>query len=52
MIYLSEAPDETVRALHMLPAHSLEEAIRLAETMLEENYTVTAIPDGVSVIVS
>ena len=52
VIYLSEAPDETVRALHMLPAHSLEEAIRLAETMLEENYTVTAIPDGVSVIVS
>ena len=52
VIYISEAPDDLVRALHMLPAHSLEEAMALAEEILGDPHaSVTIIPDGVSVIV-
>lgn len=52
VIFLSDAPDGMVRALHMIPAHSLEEALELAEKLLgDPNASVTAIPDGVSVIV-
>ncbi len=52
VIFLSDAPDDMVRALHMIPAHSLEEALELAEKLLgDPNASVTAIPDGVSVIV-
>ena len=53
VIFLSEMADEKVRAMHMTPAHSLEEALALAKQLLgKENITVTAIPDGVSVIVT
>ncbi|MDR2259254.1 MAG: nickel-dependent lactate racemase, partial [Treponema sp.] len=31
VIYVSAAPDEMVRDLHMIPAHSLEEAVKKAE---------------------
>ena len=52
VIYISDAPDEMVRDLHMIPAHSIEAAMKLAETMLgNPNAFVTAIPDGVSVVV-
>ena len=52
VIYLSDMDDETVRQMHMTPAHSLEEALSLAKAKLgREEVTVTAIPDGVSVIV-
>lgn len=52
VILVSEAPDDMVRAMHMTPAHSLREAMRIAETILgNEKATVTAIPDGVSVMV-
>ena len=52
VIYVSDAPDEMVRALHMTPAHSVEEALQLAEARLgNPQATVTAVPDGVSVIV-
>lgn len=52
VIYVSEAPDEIVRGLHMIPAHSLEEAMRKAENILgNDKATITAIPDGVSVMV-
>lgn len=52
VIYLSDMDDAIVRQMHMTPAHSLEEALSLAKTKLgRENVTVTAIPDGVSVIV-
>ncbi len=53
VIFVSEAPDETVRALRMIPAHSLPEALSLAERLLGNGAaTVTAIPDGVSVMVT
>ncbi|MCD8084662.1 MAG: nickel-dependent lactate racemase [Clostridiales bacterium] len=52
VIYISDAPDEIVRAFHMIPAHSLEEAMCLAEFMTGiKNASVTVIPDGVSTIV-
>ncbi|MBQ8732157.1 MAG: nickel-dependent lactate racemase [Oscillospiraceae bacterium] len=51
VIYISEAPDQLVRSLHMLPAHSLEEAMKLAEELLQRpEPSILAIPDGVSVI--
>ena len=52
VIYVSDAPDDMVRSLHMIPAHTLEEAMLLAQDVVgSENATVTAIPDGVSVMV-
>ena len=51
VIYVSDAPDEMVKGLHMTPAHSLEEAMTLAEEMVGKDASVIAIPDGVSVMV-
>lgn len=52
VIYISDVEDETVRKLHMIPAHSIDEALKIARELLrKEDFTVTAIPDGVSVIV-
>jgi len=53
VIYVSDAPDEMVEAMHMVPAHSLEDAVRKAEALLKNpGASITAIPDGVSVMVS
>ena len=52
VIYVSEAPDEIVKGLHMIPAHSLQEAMEKAESIVgDDKATITAIPDGVSVMV-
>ena len=52
VIYISDAEDVLVEQLHMTPAHSIEEALTLARRMLgREEVTITAIPDGVGVIV-
>ncbi|MDR2940073.1 MAG: nickel-dependent lactate racemase [Clostridiales bacterium] len=52
VIYVSEAPDEVVKNLHMSPAKSIEEAVNKAEEMLgNKSATITAIPDGVAVMV-
>ena len=52
VIYVSDAPCEMVKNMHMTPAASLDEAIALAKTMLgNQNATITAIPDGVAVMV-
>ena len=52
VIYISDAEDVLVEQLHMTPAHSIEEALALARRMLgREEVTITAIPDGVGVIV-
>ena len=52
VIYISDAPDELVESLHMTPAHSIAEALALAEAKLnKQNPSVTVIPDGVGVIV-
>jgi nickel-dependent lactate racemase len=53
IIYISDAPDEMVRELHMIPAHSIDEAVQKAEELLgNPNASIVAIPDGISVIVS
>ena len=52
VIYVSEMEDSIVRDMHMTPAHSIAEALALAKEMSGmENPTVTAIPDGIAVIV-
>ena len=52
VVYVSDAEDELVEKLHMTPAHSLHEALELAEDLLgKKDATITAIPDGVGVIV-
>ena len=52
VIYVSQVDGETVKAMHMIPASSLEEALEMAKAMCEsDNPTITAIPDGVAVMV-
>jgi nickel-dependent lactate racemase len=52
VIFISDAPDEMVRELHMIPAHSIDEAVKMAEEIVKDaNASITVIPDGVSVIV-
>jgi nickel-dependent lactate racemase len=53
VIYVSEMEDSIVRDMHMIPAHSIGEAMALAKELLGiETPTVTAIPDGIAVIVT
>jgi len=55
VILVSDVPDKMVRELHVIPAHSMEEALALADKILTEhgivNGSVLAIPDGVSFVV-
>lgn len=52
VIYISEADPKTVEALHMIPVASLEDAVEKAKQLSgKENPTITAIPDGVAVMV-
>lgn len=52
VIYVSEMPDDVVEKMHMIPAHSLKEAIEKAKGLLGEGAKIAAIPDGVSVMVT
>ena len=52
VIYVSNMPDDMVSAMHMIPAANIGEAMEKAKGILgKEKPTVTAIPDGISVIV-
>ena len=55
VVYVSDAEDQIIRDFHMIPAHSIEEALKIADQILEEqgmiNGKILAVPDGVSVIV-
>ena len=55
VIYVSDIADEVVKDFHMIPAHSLSEAVALADKILLEKgkkeAKILSIPDGVSVIV-
>lgn len=52
VIYISEVSDEIVEKMHMIPAHSIDEAIKKAKEILgKEDISITVIPDGVSVVV-
>ncbi|MDR0761033.1 MAG: nickel-dependent lactate racemase [Treponema sp.] len=52
VVYVSDAPDEMVREFQMIPAHSLEEAVKKAEELLKNpQAAITVIPDGIAVMV-
>lgn len=52
VIFVSSCDDQLVEDLHMVPAHSMEEALEKAKAIVNnEDYKVTVIPDGVAVIV-
>jgi nickel-dependent lactate racemase len=52
IVYISSIPDEQVEKLHMIPAHSVAEALDKAKRILgKEKVSVVAIPDGISVVV-
>jgi nickel-dependent lactate racemase len=51
VILISQAPQDMVRALHMVPASSIEEALALADQMLGREGTITVIPEGISCII-
>ena len=52
VIYISEMPDDMVKKMHMIPSHSLDDAMKKAREILgKTDIKIAAIPDGVSVIV-
>ncbi|MGM0437438.1 MAG: nickel-dependent lactate racemase [Bacillota bacterium] len=52
VIMVTDASEEMVEDMHMHWASDLESALSLAESLLDdEDATITAIPDGVSVVV-
>lgn len=55
VIFVSNAPDDMVKEFQLIPCHSGTEALKMAKEILLKrgitNPTITAIPDGVSVIV-
>ncbi|MBQ8214309.1 MAG: nickel-dependent lactate racemase [Clostridia bacterium] len=52
VVFISSLDDKTVEELHMIPAHSIGEALEIARGLVgKQDLTVTAIPDGISVIV-
>jgi nickel-dependent lactate racemase len=52
VIYISDAPDQMVKDLHMIPAHSIGEAVIKAEKILgNPQATIASVPDGVAVMV-
>ena len=52
VIYISEMEDSVVEKMHMIPAHSIDEALNKARSILNKtDLKIVAIPDGVSVIV-
>ena len=52
VILVSDCDDETVKDFHMIPARSVDEAMEKAVRLCgRKEYSVTVIPDGVSVIV-
>ena len=53
VIYVSDLPDEMIRAMHMIPAHSIGQGLTLAKEILgKEAVSITAIPDGIGVVVN
>lgn len=53
IIYVSDMDCEIVEKMHMIPSKNLAEAVAMAKLIIgKENPTITAIPDGVSVVVN
>ena len=52
VIYISQMDDSLIEAMHMIPAHSIDEALKIARTLVDtKEPEITAIPDGISVVV-
>ena len=52
VVFVSACDDQLVKDFHMIPAHSPAEALEIAKGLVgKPDYTVTVIPDGISVIV-
>ena len=52
VVFVSDCDDQTVRDMHMIPAHGADEAMETARALVgRPDYSVTVVPDGVSVIV-
>ena len=52
VIFVSQVEAKTVEAMHMIPASTLEEAMKTAKKLVgKEEPAITAIPDGVAVMV-
>jgi len=52
VVFVSDCDPALVRDLHMIPAKDVEEAMDVARKLVgKDDYKVTVIPDGVSVIV-
>jgi nickel-dependent lactate racemase len=52
VIYISDAPDQMVKDMHMIPARSIPEAVKMAEEILgNPRAAIAAVPDGVAVMV-
>ena len=52
VVFVSDCDDQTVRDMHMIPAHGADEAMDIAKSLVgRPDYSVTVVPDGVSVIV-
>ncbi|MBQ8432746.1 MAG: nickel-dependent lactate racemase [Clostridia bacterium] len=52
VIYISSVEDQIIRDMHMIPAHSIDEALAIAKTLLhKDDPQIVAIPDGISVVV-
>lgn len=51
VVLVSSLADEVVRDLHMIPAHSVEQALEIAAKKLQkEHFSTAIIPEGISVI--
>lgn len=55
VIFISDAPDEMITDMHMIPVHSMEAALAKADEILAakgiKDGSIVAIPDGVAVMV-
>lgn len=52
VVYISDTDDETIKKMHMIPAHSIDEALEIAKSLINnQSPKIVAIPDGVAVIV-
>ena len=51
VIFVSDADEETIKNFRMIPAHNIEEALAKARELVGNEASITAIPDGVSVMV-
>lgn len=50
VVFVSDAPEEMVRAMHMIPAKTAQQALAIADQLLSPTASAAILPDGVSVI--